>query len=82
MEPNTSFLEQLGENAVTAAAGAVSLVMVGESANVLAVDWSVIGMAAGGAAFLSIVKSLAARKVGDRATTFFIHKKPGRYERI
>ena len=75
---NRDYITQLAENALTAAAGAVSLVLIGESADVIVIDWSVIGMAAGTGALMSIVKSLAA----PGRQTFFAVRKPGKYERI
>ncbi|MCP2168142.1 holin [Goodfellowiella coeruleoviolacea] len=61
----TTYMRDLVERAVSSFAGAVLAALGAEAVDLLAVDWrGVLGVGLG-AAVVSVLKALAARRVGD-----------------
>jgi hypothetical protein len=60
-----NFWRQTIERAVKTAAQAIGLVLVGDGANVLTLDWQLVGGSALTGAVLSIVTSIATAPVGE-----------------
>jgi len=62
---NKKFAIDALERGLSTAAQSVLLAVGGDSLNVLSADWKVYAGAAGGGFLLSLLKSVAARGVGD-----------------
>jgi hypothetical protein len=63
------YLEQLAEDAVTAAAGSAVLVASADAAGLLEWHWHILFSTSAAAAVLSVLKSLAAKPFGDPNST-------------
>ena len=60
-----TWLKDTFERALSSAAGAALTVLGLDALNVMTADWALAGSMAAGAAVLSVLKALAARKVGN-----------------
>jgi hypothetical protein len=69
-----NFWRQATERAVKTAAQAIGLVLVGDGANVLSLDWRVVGGSALTGAILSIVTSIATAPAGEPGDPSAVHK--------
>jgi hypothetical protein len=61
----STYLKDLAERAVSSFAGGVLSVIGLDAVNVLSLDWKAAVGIGGGAALVSVLKAVAARRVGD-----------------
>lgn len=71
-----TYLEQLAEDAITAAAGSAILVASADGAGLLDWHWQALFSVSAAAAVLSVLKSLAAKPFGDPNSTSVLSPAP------
>lgn len=71
-----TYMLQLAEDAVTAAAGTAALVASADAAGILEWHWHILASMSGAAAVLSVLKSLAAKPFGDTNSTSVVEPAP------